>query len=348
MTVRGTAIDTSLSTSVLIPSYRRPQALTHCLEGLAAQTVLPAEVLVIWQDDDTATRDCAAGLAASLPYELHLVHSETTGIVPAENAGLARARGKIIVMIDDDAIPPPGWLASHLCRYRDSSIGSVGGPARNYRLDGQGFPTRAAKRFGRITWYGKLIGNLFDHDRTFGVIEVEHLAGGNMSFRRDAIDRFEDRLRPYWQYFEADACLQIGATGYRIVYDSENPIAHYPTNTLFDGTREGDLTRKVFNAAYNHAFILAKHSRPGLRLPRLAYLLGIGSLPYPGIIGFLFAPWRYGKPLREMRVFSATFASHLAGWIAGSRARSTARRGTAATSNQTKGAIETGDPPSCD
>ena len=95
---------TNLRGCVLIPSYRRPGFLEKCLASLAAQTTPPEEVIVVWQADDTPTRDVAERLLGSLPFPLRVVHSPEAGVVPAENVALAVATGEIILLIDDDAI----------------------------------------------------------------------------------------------------------------------------------------------------------------------------------------------------------------------------------------------------
>jgi GT2 family glycosyltransferase len=313
-----------MTTSVLIASYGRPADLARCLEALAKQTLLPEEVIVVWQGADTATRGIAEQKRPGLPFELHVVHSPETGIVPAENAALDQARGSIVLLVDDDVVAPPEWVANHVRFYMDQGIGGVGGGVRNFRPDGAPFPQRTALAQGKITWFGKLIGNLYDHPpawRSRPPFTVEHLAAGNMSLRRDALHRFEERLRPYWQLFEADACLQAQARGYRIVFDPSTVVDHYPTNHVYDGKRDSDVTRKVYNAAFNHAFILSKHSPWRLRFPRLCYLLLMGSLSSPGLLGFFLAVARLGNPRRETVILVNTLRSHWEGWRAGARAR---------------------------
>jgi hypothetical protein len=138
-----------------------------------------------------------------------------------------------------------------------------------------------------------------------------------MSLRREAFSRFEEALRPYWQLFEADACLQVEANGYRVLFDWGNRIEHFPTNDVFKQDREGDLGRKVFNWAYNHGFVIAKHRGWSLRLVGLAYLWLVGSRANPGLLGFLRAVWRYGRPGRELMILAGTLANHGRGWQAG-------------------------------
>jgi len=296
----------------------------QCLQSLARQTAQPGEVCVVWQADDTATRDAAEQARATLPYPLRILHNPQTGIVPSENLALDAALGQIILLIDDDAVAPPEWLARHLHHYTDETVGAVGGPADNHYLDGLPFPQRRAEPVGKLSWYGKALGNMHDQDSSWRERQprdVDHLVGYNLSLRRKAFQRFEDGLKPYWQMFEIDACLQVKARGFRVLFDFANVVAHYPTNTIYADGREGDLSIKVYNAAYNHGFVLAKHSPWFLRPLRFLYLWGLGSISKPGLLAFPFAVKCYGSPLRELNILRQTWRSHLAGWKAGARAR---------------------------
>lgn len=51
------------------------------------------------------------------------------GLSGARNAGLEAARGDVVVFLDDDAVPEPGWLAALAAPFRDPSIKAVGGAA---------------------------------------------------------------------------------------------------------------------------------------------------------------------------------------------------------------------------
>src|SRR5689334_19774393 len=99
-----------MTTSVLIPSYRRPKHLVRCLQSLAEQTSVPGEVIVVWQGSDTETGRFAEELRTRLPFTLRVVHSPEAGIVPAENVALEHARGSIILLVDDDGEVPADWI----------------------------------------------------------------------------------------------------------------------------------------------------------------------------------------------------------------------------------------------
>jgi GT2 family glycosyltransferase len=324
------AVISHLTVSVLIPSWKRPAALLRCLRALARQTRPPDEVFVIWQADDVATAEAVEAARGELPATLRLLHSPTSGVVPAENLGLrAAAAGDLILLIDDDAVPPPDWVARHAAHYADPTVGAVGGPADNY-FDGRLLPRRSVEPVGRLTWYGRALGNMFNQPlgwRGRPPRDVDHLVGYNLSFRRAALGEFEAGLRRYWQLFELDACLQVKARGYRVLFDFANVVDHFPTNTAYTPGRGGDLVVKVDNGSYNQGFVLAKHSTAPVALCRLLYLCLVGSTAAPGLLASLVAWRRFGNARLEFQVLRRALRHHWLGWRAGRRARRSAKAG---------------------
>jgi len=298
--------------------------LTKCLQSLAAQRTKAGEVIVAWQGDDSETRDTVSRMRECVGFDLRAVHCPAPGIVPAENAALDASTGEIILLIDDDAIAPVDWIERHLAYYDDPHVGAVGGPYDNFLLDGTAYPKRAVEPVGELKWYGKSSGNMHDHSPQWqnrAPREIAHLVGNNMSLRRTAFDRMEDGLRPYWQNFEMEVCLQVKARGYKVLFDFQNKVQHYPTGLAYSPGRDGDLQVKIYNGAYNYAFVLGKHTPWHLRAVRLSYLLGVGSVNAPGVIAVLPATSRYGHLGRELSILLKTWQSHIAGWRAGSKKR---------------------------
>ncbi len=314
-----------MTTSVLVPSFRRPDSLAACLRALSRQTVPPGEVLVVWQGDDTPTRDRAARLADELPVPIRLLHLPEPGIVPAENLALAHAQGALILLIDDDAVAPPDWVERHRAHYDDPDVGAVGGPAVNFEPDGLRHPVHGREPVGRLTWYGRFHGNMHNPPEAWRgrpPREVQHLVGYNMSLRRVAFDRFEARLRRYWQLFEADACLQVQARGYRVLFDFRNVVEHHltPRQSAYQPGRGGDLRVKLGNAAYNRAFVLSKHSRGLRRWARRLYVSLVGTTEAPGPLLLPLAIRRHGQAGRELALARMIWSDTRAGWQDGRRA----------------------------
>jgi hypothetical protein len=56
-------------------------------------------------------------------------NSRTAGACGGRNTGAQFAHdGEVLVFLDDDAVPQPGWLAAHLAAYDDPTVAGTGGP----------------------------------------------------------------------------------------------------------------------------------------------------------------------------------------------------------------------------
>ncbi len=315
--------DGTLTVSVIIPSYGRPAKLRRCLAALAAQTRLPDEVIVCWQADDTPTRDAIVELTGCFPCTLRTAYSDEAGIVAAENAALALASCAIIAMTDDDVVVPRDWIARLLKHYTDPTVGAAGGPYRDFHPDGRPYAVRTGRPVGRLGWWGRVSGNFAEHPSAWRARApefVDHLAGGNMSFRRHAMPRFEQDLKPYWSFLELDACMQIASAGYKVVFDYANVADQYPDADV--GQRHAsDFNVRVCNMAFNHAYILSKHSRGLRRLSRAAMLLCFGSGAAPAVGLWLpVAVWKRGD-YASLRSLLRVAAAYIHGWRAAARAK---------------------------
>ena len=109
-----TPSDDGSRVSVVIPTFDRYPWLSTVLDHLAAQTVVPHEVLVVDQTPLERRRDVAAEAPAGLP--LRVLTSEVAGQCTARNIALDAATGDLLLFLDDDDELPPDLLARHLAR----------------------------------------------------------------------------------------------------------------------------------------------------------------------------------------------------------------------------------------
>ncbi|HLT47432.1 MAG TPA: glycosyltransferase [Rubricoccaceae bacterium] len=119
--------------SVIVPVYNGAHVLPKTVPAMLAQDE-PAEWLFV---DDGSTDDTAAvlaGLLAAGPAAPGatarvLTHPTNRGRAAARNTGVAAAHGDLLVFLDADVAPAPGYLAA----LRDVS-GATGAPAAVGRL----------------------------------------------------------------------------------------------------------------------------------------------------------------------------------------------------------------------
>lgn len=110
--------------SVIIPTRNRPEMLERCLTALDGQTIPRDDFEVIVVDDGgTAALDGVVARHA----RIRLLRQENRGPAVARNAGIAAARGEVIVLTDDDCRPEPEWLAELARAVAETPESGIGG-----------------------------------------------------------------------------------------------------------------------------------------------------------------------------------------------------------------------------
>jgi GT2 family glycosyltransferase len=117
--------------SVVICTHDRGALAVRAARAAYAQAqACDAEVLVVDNASAAEAATALAALAADLGPRLSVVREATLGLSAARNRGLREAAGRVVVFLDDDAVPHPDWLAALLAGYEHPSVVCVGGPVR--------------------------------------------------------------------------------------------------------------------------------------------------------------------------------------------------------------------------
>lgn len=123
--------DGAILASVVIPTYQRAEKLRRCVERLGRQAGLEGgsfEVLVgLDGPDEASARAAREGWSAGGGAEggLVVVECARAGYNATRNAVLSRARGRLLVSLNDDVLPEPGLIASHVWAH-DEARGRLG------------------------------------------------------------------------------------------------------------------------------------------------------------------------------------------------------------------------------
>lgn len=170
--------------SIVIATYNRAADLRETLRSLAGlQPDGPWEVVVVDNNSPDGTRTVVEQGARDFPVALRYVFERKQGRSPALNAGIAAARGEIIVTTDDDVRVPPDWLNAAArglsalgCDYVGGRVLPIWGGPRPAWL-----PNHGGKQWAVIALldYG-------DQPLEFG---ARVPLGVNMAFRREAFER---------------------------------------------------------------------------------------------------------------------------------------------------------------
>jgi glycosyltransferase involved in cell wall biosynthesis len=138
--------------SVVTPTFRRPHEIAALLDNLAAQTELPAELIIVdgAPADETETERIVEGRQMNLPFECHYIR-RGGGTAIQRNVGIEASTGEYIAFIDDDIRLEPGFFRTVVHTFAQDATGRVGGVAgyiTNQYLDINTSP--------RWKWYRRL------------------------------------------------------------------------------------------------------------------------------------------------------------------------------------------------
>ncbi|MBC5825725.1 MAG: glycosyltransferase [Candidatus Eremiobacteraeota bacterium] len=131
--------------SVIVATKDRAGALRVCLAGLLAQRG-PAlfETIVV---DNGSADDTSSVIREFAGRELRGLYVAEPNRAKARNAGIAQARGRIVIFCDDDTFAPPRFVQAHLAAHA-AGRAVVSGPIVNV-ADLRRLPRPNARHYSR-------------------------------------------------------------------------------------------------------------------------------------------------------------------------------------------------------
>lgn len=269
--------------SIIIPTYNRDQPLRQTLQSLLAQDYPHFEVIVV----DQSTKKLKAKEVFLKNPRLKVWHQSPANAAAARNLGIKKAKGEMILFLDDDVICQKDLLQNHLKNYQNPQIGAVAGRV----IDKSGASNIAT---GQITWYGKFTDNFASPKRQAVMTGMTC----NASWRRSVLKKLggfdENFTGPVRE--DSDLFLRTAQAGYQVIFDPTAAVIHRRAQRGGFRKTEGRLAwyRGFFK---NETYFFLKHW-PKILLPLI--LLTRADLILRGMFGFgrkvswhsLAAPWQ--------------------------------------------------------
>ncbi|MBV8985595.1 MAG: glycosyltransferase [Acidimicrobiia bacterium] len=214
--------------TVVLPTFRRPDALARALSSIAAQDDpgIEWELLVIDNDDGPGAGSVVHALSTTIPASVTLLREPKRGAAYARNTGIEAAKGDVVAFVDDDVSVASGWLRALTRPILDGRSEGAGGPVV---LD----PAVALPHWVSRDWRGCL------SEYSRGDAEKELPAGdfvltASAAFRTDLLRQtggFDPVLGPAQRvpiFFneDVDLCRRFWGVGGRIRYIPEAAVTH--------------------------------------------------------------------------------------------------------------------------
>jgi len=116
--------------SIIIPTYKRPDALARALESVEAEKIddMRIEIVVADNDPKASAKSYMAQKIAASDAEIRYIHVPAPGVSNARNGALSAALGRYILFLDDDMEACPPWAQAMIDASRKFDAALVFGP----------------------------------------------------------------------------------------------------------------------------------------------------------------------------------------------------------------------------
>jgi glycosyltransferase involved in cell wall biosynthesis len=115
--------------SIVVPAHNRAERLPALLDALVAELDRHgnAELLIVDSASTDDTGAVAARLTAGHARQIRPLRASAPGACLARNLGARAALGALLVFVDDDVLPCPGFLAALEDAHADPRVHAAGG-----------------------------------------------------------------------------------------------------------------------------------------------------------------------------------------------------------------------------
>lgn len=251
--------------SVVIPTYRRPKDLEHCLRSVLEQSYPKNryEIVVVTDGYDEKTELCVKKIKKICGCGLRHYSIEHVGCAGSRAFGNEKAKGGIICTTDDDCLVDRDWIKNSVKCFTDERIGWVGGRIVAFST------MRIAE------WYAETSG-ILDQKKFF-----EPVVTANSTFRKSAIIKAGNFDPEFERTNDVETAIRVKLNGYRFVYSPGSVVFHKHRPTL------KKLLRQQFNYGGGHARLHKRYLRDfnpvdlmALKMVRIAFRVAT----YPFVI----------------------------------------------------------------
>lgn len=219
---------TNVDISIIVPSRGRGDRLRRLLDLLSVQETPAGTVFDVLVGLDGEPDEAIETLPNAFDFDLQYFPLPRVGISTAKNAACAEARGRIMLLLNDDVEPEPGFVRAHADAHA-AGHSIVLGSTPWGRFEDQTVFDEAIARTGMIFFYDGLA--------TGGRYNFRHAWNLNLSVDRKLLDRldgpFAAGLRPY-MYEDIESAYRMIGDRSGVCYHSAARATHNHRYT-FDG-----------------------------------------------------------------------------------------------------------------
>lgn len=295
------------SVSIVIVNWNGGRVTGACLDALRAQSVVPDEIVVV----DNASTDGSPEVIADAYPGVRLIRQVTnTGFAAGANTGIRASSGELVVTLNNDTVPAPGWLAALVVPFAaNPRLGST----MSTMLFAHA-PDRIASAGLRVTRGGVAFDDLLGYRFTARHTSPRRIFGpsaGAAAYRRTLFDDAGYFDEAFFMYLEdVDLAWRARLRGWESLHVPLATVSHVYSAAAGQGS-----ALKSFHLARNHLWTLRKNY-PGALARRFA----------PEIARYELGALAWAAATRDRASLSGRAAGLRGEWIVAARRSIRARR----------------------
>lgn len=208
---------TGITVSVVIPNWNG----VYLMEKHLAQVLRTAPNAQIIVADDQSSDGSVEYLSKNFPTVVIVTRDKREGFAANVNAGVARATGDIVVLLNTDVEPDPDFLEPLLVHFADPDVFAVGSLEKSHEDGKTILRGRGIARWNK----GYYIHARGEIDR----VQTAWVSGGSGAFRRsmwNELGGMDMLYNPfYWE--DIDLSYRARKAGWKTLFEVSSVVHHY-------------------------------------------------------------------------------------------------------------------------
>jgi GT2 family glycosyltransferase/glycosyltransferase involved in cell wall biosynthesis len=230
--------------SLIVPLHSGAELTRAFLESVRDNTIGVAYEVILVDDAADPETKRLLGLIGGAQT---VVNGRNLGYLRSVNSGAQLARGRWLVLCNNDIVVRPGWLRAMLdCAESAVDIGAV---TPKYL-----YPDGTLSEAGAIIWRDGTGVNYGRHDDPLRPAynyrrETDYGSAAALLVRADLFAQlggYDERYIPRY-YEDADLCFRLRESGLRVMYEPEAVVMHVEGGTAGTGTEAGHERQQEAN-----------------------------------------------------------------------------------------------------
>jgi GT2 family glycosyltransferase len=206
--------------SVIVTNWNSVKLLQKYFPGVLSTSDIADEIIFA---DDASSDDSLkyiTELQKNNPKIKLVTHKDNVGFGQNSNDAIKRSKGELVVLLNNDISPQPGYLLPSLRFFNDLKVFGVG------------FAEVGHENYAKLKWENGYIQHSPETSSSFHI--TGWVSGGSSIIRRELFIKFNGFDPVYSPYYseDLDLCYRAWKSGYQCIWEPKCKVEHRHESTM--------------------------------------------------------------------------------------------------------------------